>query len=487
MGPKTPSVLELVADRNGTTPPEEGVLGTEGTLYAMPAPSPAAVANTAAQFTVTGIAAAVTVPAPSARPAEAPAAGADKDVGWASTMSLPAPSPAPPPASPIAAPPALVASPSVVATAPASAASPSVVATSAASVASPAPLASPPPAASPSPPASAVTGAAFANTGSAILSVASLAQDTALPTLSAVPPAAVGRSPGAGLTQAFDPAALPAGSGTGLGRALRFAWHMLPQARRCKALWVPAGVALLLVAPLSLVLGRRLDATDEEGRFYAVLLGGVALLYPIVWVLCSALAPLLYEEVMGARADLGRATGRVVRSFVSLWALALLSPLLALPAALARERRAGLGRLFGGAVESVWATATYALLPALLIEKLSLGEALRRARALVREAPAGVGPAVVGSESLALYSLLLLGGLGAYGLAFLGFYFGSEVHPVLGAALVFGVSGLYWTLASWMTVSYSTCFYLWVCECLRHGAPRRDLAPPPLRAAWGMP
>ena len=189
---------------------------------------------------------------------------------------------------------------------------------------------------------------------------------------------------------------------------------------------------------------------------------------------------------MGARADLGRAAGRTLRALGSLLVLALLSPVLALPAALARERRAGLGRVFGAPVELIWTSATYALLPALLIEKVSLGEALRRARALLREAPAGVGSAAVGSECLALYSGLSLAGLGAYGLAFAGFYFGSEVHPILGAALLFGVAGLYWTLASWLTVSYSTCFYLWVCECLRHGSPRRDLAPPPLRAAWGV-
>jgi hypothetical protein len=436
MGPKTPPVLELVADGNGTMPPEEGLLGAESTMYAMPAPTPAPAPNTPTPVTVTGIAAAVPMLGQAGGPGES-VAGAEKDVGWASTMSLPAPA---------------------------------------------TPVASPPPV---SPAAG--TGAAFEGTSSAILSVASLSQATVLPTVSGVPPGALGHSQGVGTTRAFDPAALPPGSGTGLGRALRFAWHMLPQVRRRKVLLVPAVVALALVVPLSIALGRRLDATDEEGRFYAVLLGGVALLYPISWVLCSALAPLLYEEVMGARVDLGRAAGRMVRVLGSLLVLALLSPVLALPAALARERRNGLGRLFGRPVESVWTTATYALLPALLIEKLSLGEALRRARALLREAPAGMGSGAVGSESLALYSGLLLAGLGAYGLAFAGFYFGNEVHPILGAALVFGVAGLYWTLASWLTVSYSTCFYLWVCECLRHGAPRRDLAPPPLRAAWGAP
>ena len=472
MGPKTPPVLEPAADRTGTTPPEAGLLGTEGTLYAMPAPAPASASPIATPVTVTSVAPAI--PVQVARPSEAPA-GADKDVGWASTMSLSAPDTA-------------VVSPAAV--------SPSSAVPSAITVAPPvmSPPIAPPPVTSPSlvspPPSSplGVTGVASgATASSALLSVASLAQSTVLPTVSGMATGVAGRSPGMGTTRAFDPVALPPGSGAGLGRALRFAWHMLPQARRCKVLLVPAGIALLLVVPLSLALGRRLDATEEEGRFYTVLLSGVALLYPIVWVLCSALAPLLYEEVMGARADLGRAAGRMGRAFGGLLVLSLLSPLLALPAALARERRHGIGRLFGGPVELVWTTATYALLPALLIERLSLGEALQRARALLREAPAGVGPAVIGSESLALYAGLLLAGLGAYGLAFVGFYFGSEVHPILGAALVFGVAGLYWTFASWLTVSYSTCFYLWVCECLRHGAPHRDLAPPPLRAAWGAP
>lgn len=466
MGPKTPPVLEPAADRNGTKPPEEGLLGTEGTLYAMPAPAPAPASPTATPVTVTSITA---VPMQAARLSEAPA-GSDKDDGWASTMSLPAP------ALSVVSPPAgslLAASPPPVASPPSATGSQPVS----------------PPVASPllmSP--TGVTGMASTHTSpSAILSVASLVQSTALPTVPGASTGVSGRSPGTGTTRTFDPVALPPGSGASLGRALRFAWHMWPQARRCKALLVPAGIALLLVVPLSLALGRRLDATDEEDRFYTVLLGGVALLYPVVWVLCSALAPLLYEEAMGARADLGRAAGRMGRAFISLIVLALLSPVLALPAALARERRHGIGRLFGGSVELVWATATYTLLPALLIERLSLGEALRRARALLRDAPASMGSIVVGSESLALYSGLLLAGLGAYGLAFVGFYFGSEVHPILGAALVFGVAGLYWTFVSWLTVSYSTCFYLWVCECLRHGAPRRDLAPPPLRAAWGAP
>ncbi len=130
-------------------------------------------------------------------------------------------------------------------------------------------------------------------------------------------------------------------------------------------------------------------------------------------------------------------------------------------------------------VRAIWTTATYVIMPAMVIEGVSFKDALARSKKLRWiEDPTGVGAGVV---ALSLCSYLCAAIF--FPLAFFLMRLGAHVHPVFGVILFFATVNGYWAVSGWLKVAYSTCFYLWAKRCEAAGHADESLAPLPLRHA----
>ena len=132
-----------------------------------------------------------------------------------------------------------------------------------------------------------------------------------------------------------------------------------------------------------------------------------------------------------------------------------------------RGRRNPLGGMVAGVLATVWTTATYFVLPAMVIEDLNLGQALKRATYIVKNnfllvavTEIGVG-AVVGLVSFVLVLAAIAVGVGLFTLLS-----GLSIVVAAGAAVL--VAGLLIAVitafSSYVTTAYHTCLFLWARE-----------------------
>ena len=302
----------------------------------------------------------------------------------------------------------------------------------------------------------------------------------ALQRTDATPASKSGAGPRAGA--AHDPRApyeAPAKGAFGsFSRASDFFRQMMSLARQERTLLKPILWDLAIATPVSLLVSLLLLFVDSPGAVYLVLSIGVALLYFIDYA-CNALtASLMYDYVTTGRADLPAARARVQRSLSGILIFAAVSALLDVASTYARERRDVLSKILLSILRAIWTTATYVILPALIIEGVSFKSAFARSKKLMEHDPTGVGAGVV-ALSLCSYLCAAI----VFPLAFVLMRVGSHVHPILGVLLFFALVNLYWSISGWLKISYSTCFYLWAQRCAAEGRAEPALAPLPLRHA----
>ena len=263
-----------------------------------------------------------------------------------------------------------------------------------------------------------------------------------------------------------------------VSRALAFMGQIFTLARRHPALARPLVWDLLLTTPIMAgftVLG---FLVHSRGAFYA-LMGVEAFVLYLVDYACNALtASLVHDYATTGEASAGRAVPRVRRALPGVVRFAAVSALLDLAATYARERDDRVSRVVLRLIRAVWSTATYVIMPALVIEGLSFGAAFKRSQRLMAHDPTGVGAGVV-ALSLTSYLVAAL----FLPLAYLLARAGGLVHPAVGALGAMLVVNLYWSVSGWLKIAYATCFYLWARECERTGTQEHALAPLPLRCA----
>jgi hypothetical protein len=158
-----------------------------------------------------------------------------------------------------------------------------------------------------------------------------------------------------------------------------------------------------------------------------------------------------------------------------------------------RGRGAGLGgSLVAGLIDTVWTTATYFVLPAMVIEDLNLPQALKRATYIIKNnlllvgvTEVGVGTVVgLASFLLVMVALVIAGGL---------FYVLLNVNLILAIVAAVLVAGpaiaLITAFASYVNTAYHTCLFIWARNAEQaqvHGQSLQTAAiPGPLAAVLG--
>jgi hypothetical protein len=137
-------------------------------------------------------------------------------------------------------------------------------------------------------------------------------------------------------------------------------------------------------------------------------------------------------------------------------------------------------------IRTVWTTATYVIMPALVVEQQGFFAALKRSKALMENDPTQVGVGVVGMGlvSWLLSAVTIVPAYAAYSFLAQASFLGA-FGPVLGILFFFTLTNVFWTVSGYLKGVYYTCFYLWATECERNNSSSPQLAPAPLRNVIG--
>lgn len=166
-----------------------------------------------------------------------------------------------------------------------------------------------------------------------------------------------------------------------------------------------------------------------------------------------------------------------------------------------RNRRGGtslIGGALAGLIDTVWTEASFLLLPAMVIEDISLSNALKRVGQITKNNLLLIGVSTVGVKWITGLIGTVLGLIGlvigfAAGGGLIALFGGSTVAYVIGLALGFFIFFAFAMVASVISsytgTAYHTCLYLWAREAEKVqavGQPvRMAVAPAPLAAVLG--
>jgi hypothetical protein len=234
----------------------------------------------------------------------------------------------------------------------------------------------------------------------------------------------------------------------------------------------------VFAAPLMLVLAVLLGLTESQGVAYTLLATGVTALYFIDYFCAGLTSSLIYDQVTTGKADFATAKQRAKAAASGILIFAAISAAFDLLASYAQERDDILGKILTSVLYAVWTTATFVVMPAMVLEGLSFGTAFARSKELMKHDPTNVGTGVIGIAA----ANYVLGGM-VFTLAYYAEGALSNLHPIAGAMAFFTLVNVYWAVSGFLKISYFTCFYLWARECEAKQSDSPDLAPAPLAAA----
>jgi hypothetical protein len=261
-------------------------------------------------------------------------------------------------------------------------------------------------------------------------------------------------------------------------RAFAFIGQMFSLAFKHKAILSPILWDLAITTPISIGIGIAMGFVHSEGAFYGLLAVGTLMLYFVDYCCNAFTASLMYDYATTGQADGARARSRVMKALGGILVFAGVSALLDVASTYARERNDVLAKVMLRILRAIWTTATYVIMPAMVIEGVSFGDAFGRSKQLMEKDPTGVGAGIVAMSITSYIAAIII-----FPLAYFALRFGGHIHPALGGILFFTFINLYWSVSGWLKIAYSTCFYVWARECQRTGSQDHALAPRPLRTA----
>lgn len=293
-------------------------------------------------------------------------------------------------------------------------------------------------------------------------------------------------------------------------RGFGFVGQALDMARKDGDLIKPSlyglivGAIASLIGALPLIAVALLIGGSDFGNIVLGLLGAVLVFiqYAIAYIFSGMTAYLVYGYIAEGDGRMDKAWAIVRRDWWDLLSLAAASTVVKVVENFARGRgRDGrpnpLGALIANLLNTVWTTATYFILPAMVIEDLNLVDGIKRATEIVKKNLLLVAITTIGVSGVVgfiggVLGLLavLLGVAIALGLAATG----SEVALIAGIVLGVLVAGTLLAalsaFSSYVTTAYHTCMFLWARNAERAAAQGQSVqatpAPAPVAAVLGV-
>lgn len=236
------------------------------------------------------------------------------------------------------------------------------------------------------------------------------------------------------------------------------------------------------------------------GRAVLFVLGAIMLFaqYTVSYVFSGMTVYLIYGYLSEGDGRMDKAWEIVKRDLLDIMSLAAASAVVKIVENALRGRngrRNLLGGLLANLLNTVWTTATYFVLPAMIIEDLNLPNALKRATHMIKNNLLLVAVSYVGVNAITgfigfllvvgaiIFGVAVTAGLGSVGTA------GLIVGIILAVSAFVLVVAVVTVFTSYIGTAYHTCLFIWAREAEKAqatGQPAQAVqAPAPLAAVLG--
>ncbi len=226
------------------------------------------------------------------------------------------------------------------------------------------------------------------------------------------------------------------------------------------------------------------DVDMESGS--GQLLGAVAVFgsFLIFYFFCGMTVNMVDVYLRGGKPSVSEGFRDARQNFVAICFLALVSTIVELLAKAVRRqgREGGAGgavlAILASIIESVWTVISFLLLPAIIIEDCSLGDALRRVKQISKGNYLLIGIGEIGVRfvtNLIGFAMMLV----LFFVLWVSFdAIGGTGGTVLGLVLGGTILSLFAAFATYLRMAYYTCLYLWASDVEKNGPSAQ--APLPL-------
>jgi hypothetical protein len=235
------------------------------------------------------------------------------------------------------------------------------------------------------------------------------------------------------------------------------------------------GTLLTVVTAVPFLVVTLLWRDSDLGKILLFVMGAAMLFlqYAVTYLFAGMTVRLVHDYLTAGDGRMDQAWATVRRDFLDILTLAAASALVKLVENMIRGRqgkRNPLGEMLAGALNTVWTVATYFILPAMILEDLSLGRALKRATQIIKDnlllvavTEIGVGT-VVGLIGFALFLFAIaLGGGFFYLIGALSNWTTAAILAGAGVGILLAgtIIAAATVLSSYVTTAYHTCLFLW--------------------------
>jgi len=203
----------------------------------------------------------------------------------------------------------------------------------------------------------------------------------------------------------------------------------------------------------------------------------------IFYFFCGVTVNMIDVHLKGGTPSLSEGMRDARQNFIAIMWLSMVSTVIEMFASAARDGDSIVGKIIAGIIEAIWTVLAFLLLPAIIIEDASLGDAMKRVRSLHKGNMMLIG---IGEVGVRLVTNLI--GFVWWCLIFGVVYFSFTTFSTQTALILsFGVGGtmfaLFAAFSVYLRMAYYTCLYLWAVDVEAKGqsAP----APLPLAIALG--
>lgn len=267
------------------------------------------------------------------------------------------------------------------------------------------------------------------------------------------------------------------------------------------------GFIVSIIGIIPIVGAYILFSNSGAGQFLTFVLGALLVFvhFVVSYIFSGMTAYLIFGYLSEGDGRMDKAWAIVRRDFFDILTLAAASTAVNMLKSLANRRNrrgganilAGLARSAVGLMEVLWTEAAFLILPAMVIDDLSLTDGVKRVWEITKNNLLLIGISTVGVRAVTGLIGFALGAIGAvigfgvgYGLiAILGTGVAGLVIGIgLGAMIFFAFVLVASVISTYTGVAYHTCLYIWAREAEKAqiaGQSIQVAAPAPLAAVLG--
>ncbi|MBP8083543.1 MAG: hypothetical protein KAZ87_10125 [Spirochaetes bacterium] len=260
-------------------------------------------------------------------------------------------------------------------------------------------------------------------------------------------------------------------------RAFEFMFQVFGMIKKNTILLRPLFLNIGIGAIISILLSVGIYFLSNATLVYVFLFAGLIIFYFNAYFNNGMTACLIYDLVTEGKPDFKKAFSKTSKSFFGIMVFATITAFLEILVFFAEERESFASKVILSIIRSIWTTATYFVMPAMVIEELGFIKAFSSSKQIMKKDPtqAGIGIVAIGIVTWVMDIIFTALAGGA-------FYLLSGFSVILAGITFFLILNIFWGLSGYIKITYFTCFYVWAKNCANANSSEVSLAPKPLAA-----